>query len=99
MPAVRETVDAVRALDVDQYKYGFVTDIASEKPARGHSEAIVRYISEKKREPQWMLEGRLGPAPPGLPMCEQKGGKAHYPPIHYDEIYYYSAPKSSPGPK
>ncbi len=99
MPAVRETVDAVKALDVDQYKYGFVTDIASDKPAKGHSEAIVRYISEKKGEPRWMLDWRLEAYRRWLTMTEPKWAKIHYPPIHYDDIYYYSAPKGSPGPK
>src|ERR1700730_8080122 len=99
MPAVRETVDAVRALDVDQYKYGFVTDIASDKPPKGHSEAIVRYISEKKGEPEWMLNWRLEAYRRWLTMVEPKWAKIHYPPIDYENIYYYSAPKSSPGPK
>ena len=53
------TVDSVRALDVDQYKYGFVTDIASDKAPKGLSEDTVRFISAKKNEPDWMLEWRL----------------------------------------
>ena len=59
MPALQETVDQVRRIDVDQYKYGFVTDIESDKAPKGLSEDIVRFISAKKNEPTWMLEWRL----------------------------------------
>ncbi len=59
MPAVQETVDQVRRIDVDQYKYGFVTDIESDKAPKGLSEDTVRFISAKKSEPEWMLEWRL----------------------------------------
>ena len=59
MPAVQETVERVRRIDVDQYKYGFVTDIESDKAPKGLSEDTVRFISAKKDEPEWMLEWRL----------------------------------------
>lgn len=59
MPAVRETVETVKRIDVDQYKYGFETDIESDKAPLGLSEDIVRFISAKKAEPAWMLEWRL----------------------------------------
>ena len=59
MPAVQETVEQVRRIDVDQYKYGFVTDIESEKAPKGLSEDTVRFISAKKNEPDWMLAWRL----------------------------------------
>ena len=59
MPAVQDTVDRVKLIDVDQYKYGFETDIESEQAPKGHSEDTVRYISGKKDEPAWMLEWRL----------------------------------------
>jgi Fe-S cluster assembly protein SufB len=93
MPAVRETVDAVRALDVDQYKYGFSTDIEEELAPKGHSEAIVRFISEKKGEPQWMLDWRLGAYRRWLTLTEPTWAKVHYPKIDYDGIHYYAAPK------
>jgi Fe-S cluster assembly protein SufB len=93
MPAVRETVDAVRALDVDQYKYGFSTDIEMEVAPKGHSEAIVRFISEKKGEPQWMLDWRLGAYRRWLTLIEPTWAKVHYPKIDYDGIHYYAAPK------
>ena len=59
MPAVQETVDQVRRIDVDQYKYGFETLIESEKAPKGLSEDTVRFISAKKNEPEWMLAWRL----------------------------------------
>lgn len=99
MPAVRETVDTVRRIDVDQYKYGFVTDIESEKAPKGLSEDIVRYISKKKNEPDWMLEWRLGAYRRWLTMTEPTWAKVKYPKINFDDIYYYSAPKSTKGPK
>ncbi|HVZ14451.1 MAG TPA: Fe-S cluster assembly protein SufB [Bauldia sp.] len=99
MPAVRETVDQVRQIDVDQYKYGFVTDIASEKAPKGLSEDIVRYISAKKGEPEWMLEWRLGAYRRWLTMTEPTWARVKYPKIDFQNIYYYSAPKSTKGPK
>ena len=59
MPAVQETIDQVRKIDVDQYKYGFETIIEMDKAPKGLSEDIVRFISAKKNEPEWMLEWRL----------------------------------------
>ncbi len=53
MAAVKETVDQVKQIDVDQYKYGFVTDIESEKAPIGLNEDIIRFISAKKAEPEW----------------------------------------------
>ncbi|HZP20954.1 MAG TPA: Fe-S cluster assembly protein SufB [Bauldia sp.] len=99
MPAVRETVDTVRRIDVDQYKYGFVTDIASDKAPKGLSEDIVRYISEKKNEPAWLLEWRLAAYRRWLTMREPTWARVHYPRIDFQDIYYYSAPKSTKGPK
>ena len=59
MPAVQETIEKVKKIDVDQYKYGFTTEIETVKAPKGLSEDIVRFISEKKQEPAWMLEWRL----------------------------------------
>ncbi len=61
MAAVQETVDKVKTLDVDAYKYGFTTDIESENAPKGLNEDIVRFISAKKNEPDWMLDWRLTP--------------------------------------
>ena len=75
MPAVSETVETVRRLDVDQYKYGFVTDIESEKAAKGLSEDTVRFISQKKDEPDWMLDWRLDAYRRWLTMSEPTWAK------------------------
>jgi Fe-S cluster assembly protein SufB len=99
MPAVRETVDQVRQIDVDQYKYGFVTDIASDRAPKGLSEDTVRFISAKKGEPEWMLEWRLGAYRRWLTMTEPTWARVKYPKIDFQSIYYYSAPKSTKGPK
>src|ERR1700686_36388 len=96
MPAVQETVEQVRRIDVDQYKYGFVTDIESEKAPKGLSEDTVRFISAKKSEPDWMLAGRLDAYKRWLTMQEPKGAKVEYGPIDYLDLYYYSAPKKAP---
>jgi Fe-S cluster assembly protein SufB len=93
MPAVQETVEQVRRIDVDQYKYGFVTDIESEKAPKGLSEDTVRFISAKKNEPEWMLEWRLGAYKRWLTMREPNWARVKYPKIDYQDAYYYSAPK------
>src|SRR3974390_549822 len=99
MPAVQETVDQVRRIDVDQYKYGFETLIESEKAPKGLSEDTVRFISAKKNEPDWMLAWRLDAFKRWLTMHEPKWAKVEYGPIDYQNIYYYSAPKKKDGPK
>jgi Fe-S cluster assembly protein SufB len=93
MPAVQETIERVRHLDVDQYKYGFVTDIESDKAPKGLSEDTVRFISAKKNEPAWMLAWRLEAYRRWLTMEEPTWARVHYPKIDYQELYYYSAPK------
>jgi Fe-S cluster assembly protein SufB len=96
MPAVQETVDQVRRIDVDQYKYGFETLIESEKAPKGLSEDIVRFISAKKNEPEWMLNWRLDAYRRWLTMREPKWARVDYGPIDYQNLYYYSAPKRDP---
>src|SRR5438045_6965841 len=93
MPAVQETVDRVRRIDVDQYRYGFETLIESEKAPKGLSEDTVRFISAKKNEPAWMLEWRLEAYRRWLTMTEPSWARVHYPKIDYQDLYYYSAPK------
>jgi Fe-S cluster assembly protein SufB len=99
MPAVQETVEAVRRIDVDQYKYGFVTEIESEKAPKGLSEDIVRFISLKKCEPEWMLRWRLDAYRRWLTMREPTWSRVKYGPIDYQDLYYYAAPKKKTGPK
>ena len=97
MPAVQETVDQVRRIDVDQYKYGFETLIESDKAPKGLSEDTVRFISAKKSEPDWMLAWRLDAYKRWLTMQEPKWAKVEYGPIDYQDLYYYSAPKKKDG--
>ena len=98
MAALKETVDAVESIDVDAYKYGFFTEIESEKAPKGLSEDIVRFISAKKNEPEWLTEWRLSAYRRWLTMDEPKWARVEHPPIDYQDLYYYAAPKSAPGP-
>src|ERR1700735_4515584 len=93
MAAVQETVDRVRRIDVDQYRYGFETVIESDKAPKGLSEDTVRFISAKKNEPAWMLEWRLEAYRRWLTMTEPTWARVNYPKIDYQDLYYYSAPK------
>src|SRR5271156_3624763 len=99
MAADQETVDRVRSIDVEAYKYGFISAIESDMAPKGLSEDTVRFISLKKEEPEWLLEWRLGAFRRGLTMDEPKWGGVSYPPIDYQDIYYFAAPKSSPAPR
>jgi len=99
MPAVQETIDQVRLIDVDQYKYGFTTDVEMDKAPKGLSEDIVRLISAKKGEPEWMLEWRLDAYRRWLTMTEPTWARVHYAKIDYNDIYYYAAPKKNAAPK
>ncbi len=98
MPAVQETIERVRKIDVDQYKYGFETLIEMDKAPKGLNEDIIRLISAKKNEPEWMLEWRLGAFRRWLTLDEPTWARVHYPKIDFQDIHYYAAPKSTPGP-
>jgi Fe-S cluster assembly protein SufB len=99
MPAIQETIDQVRKIDVDQYKYGFETLIETVKAPKGLNEDTIRFISAKKGEPEWMLEWRLESYRRWLMMTEPRWAKVHYPKIDFQDLYYYAAPKSSDGPR
>ncbi|MBD2746779.1 Fe-S cluster assembly protein SufB [Microvirga sp. BT688] len=99
MPAVQETIDQVRLIDVDQYKYGFETEVEMEKSPRGLSEDVIRFISAKKGEPEWMLQWRLDAYKRWLTMKEPNWARVSYDKIDYNDIYYYAAPKKNPAPK
>ncbi|NJL08977.1 MAG: Fe-S cluster assembly protein SufB [Methylacidiphilales bacterium] len=99
MPAVQETVESVRAIDVDQYKWGFSTDVEMDKAPKGLSEDVVRFISAKKSEPEWMTEWRLGAYRRWLTMTEPTWAKVEYPRIDFQDLYYYAAPRKNPAPK
>jgi Fe-S cluster assembly protein SufB len=93
MPAVKETVEAVKALEADKYEWGFVTDIEMEFAPKGLNEDIVRFISAKKGEPDWMLDWRLGAFRRWREMTEPSWAMLNYPAIDYEDAYYYAAPK------
>lgn len=99
MPAVQETIDQVRSIDVDQYKYGFETEVEMEKSPKGLSEDVIRFISAKKGEPEWMLQWRLDAYRRWLTMREPNWARVSYDKIDYNDIYYYAAPKKNPAPK
>ena len=98
MVATVETIEAVEQA-TGAYKYGFVTDIETEKAPKGLSEDVIRFISAKKMEPEWMLDWRLKAYRYWLKMTPPDWAKLNVPPIDYDDIYYYAAPKSAEAPK
>jgi Fe-S cluster assembly protein SufB len=95
MAASVNTVEQVKDLTEGKYKFGFVTEIESETAPKGLSEDIVRFISAKKKEPEWLLAWRLKAYRHWLTMAEPKWSKVRHPAIDYQDAYYYSAPKSS----
>ncbi len=99
MAATKETIAQVKEIDIEKYKYGFETDIESDKSPKGLSEDIVRFISAKKNEPEWMLKWRLDAYERWLTMEEPDWAKLDYPKIDFNDIYFYAAPKSTPAPK
>ncbi|CAI8369180.1 MAG: FeS cluster assembly protein SufB [Rhodospirillaceae bacterium] len=94
MVAEAETIEQVSAL-AEKYKYGFVTDIETESAPKGLNEDIIRFISAKKEEPEWLLEWRLKAYRYWLDMPSPDWAKLNIPPIDYQDAYYYSAPKSA----
>ena len=90
----KETVEQVQSLAGEKYKYGFSSDIDSEKAPKGLNEDIIRFISAKKEEPEWLLEWRLDAFERWLTMSEPEWAMVDYPQIDYQDLYYYSAPKS-----
>ena len=94
------TIKELETLANQEYKYGFVTEIETDAAPPGLSEDIVRLISNKKNEPEWMLKWRLKALRHWLTMTEPTWPNVHYPPIDYQAISYYSAPKANKdGPK
>jgi len=88
-----ETLNTLHTFSKNKYKYGFVTDIDSEKPKKGLNEDTIRFISLKKNEPEWMLDWRLKAFSKWKKMKEPKWANLSFPKIDYQDIYYYSAPK------
>jgi Fe-S cluster assembly protein SufB len=93
MAAVKETIEDVRNLEADKYKYGFTTDIEQDLAPKGLNEETVRLISAKKGEPQWMLDWRLDALERFSAMKEPEWAKVDYPKIDYQDIHYYAEPK------
>ncbi|HTN95966.1 MAG TPA: Fe-S cluster assembly protein SufB [Nordella sp.] len=94
-----DTIELVKDIDVDKYKYGFTTEIESDLAPKGLNEDIVAFISNKKSEPQWMLDWRLEAYRRWVQMTEPTWAKVHYPKIDFQDLHYYAAPKSMSGPK
>jgi len=88
-----ETLDTLDSYSKNKYKYGFVTEIDSEKAKKGLNEDTVKFISLKKNEPDWMLDWRLKAFSKWKKMKEPKWANLSFPEIDYQDIYYYSAPK------
>ncbi len=87
------TPDPIRKYTDQDYRYGFVTDVEQETIPKGLNEDVVRVISAKKREPEWLLEWRLSAYRHWKTMKEPTWANVHYPPIDFQEIHYYAAPK------
>ncbi len=97
MPTETEKIEDLAS---QEYKYGFYTDIETDSVPPGLNEDVIRLISAKKNEPEFMLEWRLKAYSHWLTMTEPNWQNVHYPPINYDGIVYYSAPKTqADGPK
>jgi len=93
-----ENDDILEQVTSSEYKYGFVTDIEADSAPKGLNEDIVRFISAKKKEPEWLLEWRLKAYRQWLDMVEPKWPNVDYPPIDYQDVIYYSAPKQKVAP-
>src|SRR6185369_345978 len=89
--------DTIRNLAQQDYKWGFVTEIEEERIPKGLNEDVIRLISSKKHEPEFMLEWRLKAFRHWLTMKEPTWPHVHYPPIDYQKSVYYSAPKRKGG--
>ncbi|MBL9060556.1 MAG: Fe-S cluster assembly protein SufB, partial [Mangrovicoccus sp.] len=89
----RETIETVQSM-AGKYKYGWETEIETDYAPKGVSEDIVRLISSKNDEPEWMTEWRLQAFARWQQMAEPTWAMVHYPPIDYQDQYYYARPKS-----
>ena len=99
MAADQDTVETVAALAGEKYAHGFVTDIEQEFSERGLNTDVIRFISAKKDEPQWLLDWRLAAYERWLALDEPDWARVHYPKIDYQDLYYYAAPKQKDGPQ
>ena len=89
----KKTLEQISSFNGDKYKYGFVTEIESDRPPKGLSEDIIKFISYKKNEPKWMLEWRLKAFEKWKKMKDPEWANINFPKINYQDIYYYASPK------
>ena len=94
-----KTISSLKEITQDTYKYGFTTQVAAETAPKGLNEDVIRFISTKKEEPDWLLDFRLKAYRHWLTMKEPHWAKVSYPPIDYQDLYYYAAPQVKKGPK
>ena len=94
-----ETLDTVQSITQSGYKWGFETAIEMDLAPKGLNEDIIRLISQRKDEPGWMLDWRLKAYAAWLQMDEPQWARVEHPPIDYQDLHYYAAPKQKTGPK
>ena len=94
-----KTISSLKEITQDTYKYGFTTQVAAETAPKGLNEDVIRFISTKKEEPDWLLDFRLKAYRHWLTMKEPHWAKVSYPPIDYQDLYYYAAPQVKKSPK
>ncbi|WP_114375161.1 Fe-S cluster assembly protein SufB [Elioraea thermophila] len=99
MPAATDTLETVRDVTEGGYRWGFETPIEQELIPKGLNEDIIRLISAKKEEPAWLLEWRLKAFRAWCAMEEPRWAAVRYPPIDYQDLHYYAAPKRKAQPK
>ncbi len=99
MTAVTESRDTVQSVTEAGYKWGFSTEIEMDLAPKGLNEDIIRLISARKEEPDWLLAWRLKAFAHWQTMAEPHWARVHHPPIDYQDLHYYAAPKRKPGPR
>ena len=90
----KQTIDQISSYENSKYKHGFVTPIESERSTKGLNEDTIKFISNKKNEPEWMLEWRLKAFARWKTLEEPNWANINFPKIDYQDIYYYAAPKT-----
>ncbi|APH52050.1 Fe-S cluster assembly protein SufB [Granulibacter bethesdensis] len=99
MPAVAETLDAVKSVTESGYKWGWETEIEMDMAPKGLTEDTIRLISSRKEEPEWLLEWRLKAFAAWKTMEMPEWARIAHAPIDFQDLHYYAAPKKKPGPK
>jgi Fe-S cluster assembly protein SufB len=99
MAVVAETLDTVQSVTQSGYKWGFETTIEMDLAPKGLNEDIIRLISARKEEPEWLLAWRLKAYAAWLKTTEPTWARVEHPPIDYQELHYYAAPKKKVGPR